>query len=141
MEGAGQTVALSIVQGKSLISFRVFVTHVFVQTRRIAFKVINSPTLLLPQWHALLEREALVKFHGRSIPRDVLTRWNSMFNHLATFVELEDYIDTFTGIREHGLRQFELTKEEWGCVKQLVKVLQVSSLLYFIYTELTFFRS
>ena len=131
MERGGQTVALGVVQGKSLIGFRVFVNHVFAQTRRIAFKVINSPTLLLPQWHALLEREAPAKFHGRSIPRDVSTRWNSTFNHLAAFVELEDHIDTFTGIREHGLRQFELTKEEWACIKQLVKVLQVSSLLFF----------
>lgn len=84
----------------------------FVQMHRIAFKVINSPTLLLPQWHALLEREALARFHGCSLPRDVSTRWNSTFNHLAAFVELEDYIDTFTGIREHGLWQFELMKEE-----------------------------
>jgi len=50
---------------------------------------------------------------------------------MAAFMELEDYIDTFTGIQEHGLQQFELTKEEWACVKQLVKVLQVSSLLFF----------
>ena len=113
----------------------------FVQTRRIAFKVINSPTLLLPQWLALLEREALPKFHGRSLPRDVSTRWSSTFNHLAAFVELESYIDTFTGIREHGLRQFELTKDEWACVKQLVKVLQVSSTLFFIYVDLTIYRS
>lgn len=131
MEGGDQTVALGVVQGKSLISFCVFVNHVFAQTCRIAFKVINSPTLLLPQWHALLEREAPAKFHGRSIPRDVLTHWNSTFNHMAAFMELEDYIDTFTGIQEHGLQQFELTKEEWACVKQLVKVLQVSSLLFF----------
>jgi hypothetical protein len=141
LERAGQAIALGIIQGKSLITFRLFVNHVFVQTRRIAFKVINSPTLLLPQWHALLEREAPARFHGRSLPRDVSTRWNSTFNHLAAFVELGDYIDTFTGIREHGLRQFELTKEEWGCVKQLVKVLQVNPMLFFIYIELTFYRS
>jgi hypothetical protein len=50
--------------------------------------------------------------------------------HLITrvvFVELQDYVDKFTGIREHGLRQFELTREEWDGVKQLVKVLQVSA--------------
>ena len=52
------------------------------------------------------------------------TRWNSTFDHLATFIELEPYVDKFTGIRDHNLRDFELTREEWGCVKQLVKVLQ-----------------
>ena len=87
--------------------------------------MINSPTLLLPQWHAHLEREAPTELHGRILPRDVSTRWNSTFDHLATFVELAEYVDTFTGIREHGLRQFELTSEEWDCLKQLVKVLQV----------------
>jgi hypothetical protein len=110
-----------------LSHFELFAPHVFDKTRRIAFKVINSPTLLLPQWHALLEREAPVEYHGRSLPRDVSTRWNSTFDHLVAFVELQDYVDNFTGIREHGLRQFELTREEWDGVKQLVKVLQVSA--------------
>ena len=101
-----------------------FETHVIIQqTCRIAFKIINSPTLLLPQWHTLLEHEAPAKLHGRMLPRDVSTRWNSTFDHLAAFVELEEYVDKFAGVREHGLRQFELTREEWKCMKQLVKVL------------------
>jgi hypothetical protein len=100
---------------------------VLLQTRQIAFKVINSPTLLLPQWHSRLERDAPTALHGRILPRDVSTHWNSTFDHLSAFVELEEYIDAFTGNREHGLRQFELTSEKWKCVKQLVKVLQVCS--------------
>ena len=91
--------------------------------------MINSPTLLLPQWHALLEREAPADLHGHILPCDVSTHWNLTFDHLTAFVELEVYIDQFTGIREHGLRQFELTPEEWNCLKQLVKVLQVRHLL------------
>ena len=97
------------------------------QTRQIAFKIINSPTLLLPEWLALLEREAPTPLHGRMIPRDVSTRWNSTYDHLAAVFELHDYIDWFTSIREHGLQEFELTGEEWECLKQLVKVLQVMS--------------
>src|SRR6266545_2041451 len=101
-------------------------THVFEsQTRRIAFKIINSPTLLLPQWHTLLEREAPSQFHRRSLPRDVSTNWNSMFDHLAAFVQLQDFIDK----REHGFQEFELTREEWDCVEQLVKLLQVCFIL------------
>lgn len=114
---------LCIVQGLLLIHFGLFVTHVFDKTHRIAFKVINSPTLLLLQWHALLEREAPVQYHGCSLPCDVSTQWNSIFDHLVAFVELQDYVDKFTGIQEHGLQQFELTREEWDGVKQLVKVL------------------
>ncbi len=52
---------------------------------------------------------------------------NSTYDHLAAIFELRDYIDQFTSVREHGLREFELTGEEWECVKQLVKVLQVMS--------------
>jgi hypothetical protein len=111
------------------------------QTRRIAFKVINSPTLLLPQWYALLESDAPSQFHGRSLPRDVSTRWNSTFDHLAAFLEMQDYVDKFTGVREHGLRNFELTKEEWDCVKQLVKVLQVRYMSLHTGLKLTLCRS
>jgi len=98
------------------------------QTHKITFKIINPPTLLLPQWHSLLNHEAPVQLQGRVLPRDVSTRWNSTFDHLAVFIELEEYVDKFAGLREHGLWQFELTQEEWKCVKQLVKVLQVCSL-------------
>jgi len=114
------------------------ITHVTrdtLQTRRIAFKMINSPTVLLPQWHTLLEREAPTTLHGRVLPRDVSTRWSSTYNHLAAVLELREYVDRFTGIREHGLREFELTREEWECVKQLVKVLQVCSLFLIIFVS------
>jgi hypothetical protein len=84
----------------------------------------------LPQWRALLESDAPIEFHGRSLPRDVSTRWNSTYDHLAAFVQLQQYVDKFTGIREHGLREFELTRAEWECVEQLVKVLQVSGMLF-----------
>jgi len=100
------------------------------QTRRIAFKIINSPTLLLLEWLALLECEALTPLHGHMIPRDVSTWWNSTYDHLAAVFELRDYIDRFTSIREHGLREFELTGEEWECVKQLVKVHVMDSSWY-----------
>jgi len=103
--------------------------------------VINSPTLLLPQWHALLEREAPSRFHGCSLPHDVSTRWNSTYDHLVAFLELEAYINKFTGVRENGLREFELTREEWGCLKQLVKVLQVGSLLFHLTMNLSMRRS
>lgn len=100
------------------------------QTRRIAFTIINSPTLLLPQWHALLQREAPASLHERMLLRDVLTRWNSTFDHLAVFIELQVYVDKFTSVRDHDLREFELTREEWECIKQLVEVLKVCLLLF-----------
>jgi len=91
-----------------------------------------------------LEREAPPQFHGRSLPRDVSTHWNLTYDHLAAFIQLEEYIDKFTGIREHGLRDFKLTKVEWDCVKHLVKVLQVSCIRILVgisYSQVTIFRS
>jgi len=114
------------------------ITHVTrdtLQTRRIAFKMINSPTVLLSQWHALLEREAPTALHGCVLPRDISTWWSSTSNHLTAVLELCEYVDRFTSIREHGLHEFELTREEWECVKQLVKVLQVCSLILIIFVS------
>lgn len=86
--------------------------------------------------HSLLEREAPGAFHGRSLPRDVSTRWNSTYDHLVAFLQLQVYVDKFTGIREHGLREFELMKEEWDCLRQLVKVLQVCWMSLHLYLML-----
>jgi len=49
------------------------------------------------------------------LPHDISTWWNSTYDHLAVVVELCNYIDQFTCVREHGLREFELTRQEWEC--------------------------
>jgi len=69
------------------------------------------------------------------------TCWNLTFDHLAAFDDLKTYVDKFTSIREHGLREFELTGEEWECIGQLVKVLQVSHGLFCCTLMLISFRS
>ncbi|THU76474.1 hypothetical protein K435DRAFT_704796, partial [Dendrothele bispora CBS 962.96] len=55
------------------------VTQVLVKLRKISFKTINSSTLLLPQWFAILNEH---KRKEKVIPRDVKTRWNSSFDML-----------------------------------------------------------
>ncbi|KAJ3765130.1 hypothetical protein FB446DRAFT_622898, partial [Lentinula raphanica] len=56
------------------------------KTRKIAFKIINSPTGLLPKW-----REHLIdtEFEGLVLPRDVSTRWNSTYDMLAAFLTMK----------------------------------------------------
>jgi len=110
----------------SLRWLRGLCSHDLYQQCHITFKIINSPILLLPQWHTLLQHEVPTQFHSCTLPRDISTHWNSTFNHLAAFIELETYVDKFTSAQDHGLRDLKLTKEEWECIKQLVKVLQVS---------------
>ena len=94
------------------------------QIRKLAFKTINSTTLLLPAWAEYLED---LELELKLIPRDVTTRWNSTYNMLCFVLEHRKAIDNYTGNRQNDLRGFELTVKEWGVVKQLCEILEVSS--------------
>jgi hypothetical protein len=93
------------------------------QLRKLAFKIVNSSTLLLPAWKQLL---ATLRMDERLMPRDVRTRWNSTFLMLNFAVEYRKPLDTLSGQRGNGLRGFELTQEEWEITTQLRDVLKVS---------------
>ncbi|KAE9383673.1 hypothetical protein BT96DRAFT_745260, partial [Gymnopus androsaceus JB14] len=64
--------------------------NVLVKTRRISFKVINSPTILLPSWCKAVAGSA---FCNRTLPQDVSTHWNSTYNMLAAFIKMKEYVD------------------------------------------------
>ncbi|KAE9393959.1 hypothetical protein BT96DRAFT_772319, partial [Gymnopus androsaceus JB14] len=49
------------------------------KARHVSFKIINSPTLLLPRWH---EITAGTSYKNRTLPRDVATCWNSTYDML-----------------------------------------------------------
>ena len=93
------------------------------QVRKLAFKTINSTTLLLPAWARCLEE---LDLEFKLIPRDVTTRWNSTYDMLRFVLDHRKAVDDYTGDRRNDLRQFELTAEEWKVVKQLCDVLEVS---------------
>lgn len=97
------------------------------QIRKLAFKTINSTTLLLPAWARCLED---LELDLKLIPRDVTTRWNSTYDMLSFILEHRKAIDNYTGDRRNDLRGFKLTVEEWGVVKQLCDILEVSSLFH-----------
>ncbi|KAE9399636.1 hypothetical protein BT96DRAFT_771216, partial [Gymnopus androsaceus JB14] len=59
------------------------------KTRKISFKIINSPTLLLPKWR---EQVANTDFKNRVLPRDVATRWNSTYDMLSAFLEMKQHV-------------------------------------------------
>jgi len=58
------------------------------------------------------------------IPRDVLTRWNSLNDMLRYCVEHQHPIETFTA-QHRDLRKFELGDDEWELIEQLCNVLKV----------------
>ena len=94
--------------------------------RKLAFAIKNSTTLLLPRWTQLLQdlaKEASDPLPIRMMPRDVATRWNSTYDMLVFALEYRVAIDSITGDR--GMRNYELSEEEWGLVQQLGDVLGV----------------
>ncbi|THU93379.1 hypothetical protein K435DRAFT_599809, partial [Dendrothele bispora CBS 962.96] len=66
---------------------------VLVKLRRISFKIINSTTLLLPAWKALLREMEMAE---KIIPRDVTTRWNSTYDMTSFSDEYQRPIDAMT---------------------------------------------
>ena len=60
------------------------------------------------------------------LPRDVRTRWNSMFRMLDVALEYHAAVAWMTESQANNLRQWELSDREWKIAMQLRDVLQVS---------------
>jgi len=80
----------------------------------------------------------------RMIPRDVETRWNYTYEMLHFAYTYRYAYDEITANRGMSMRNYELSKEEWGIVKDLADVLKVSgqnnSLFGFRLTEVSDFQ-
>ncbi|KAL1657570.1 hypothetical protein GGF50DRAFT_68733, partial [Schizophyllum commune] len=100
------------------------VRFMLVKLRKLAYKVINSTTKLLPAWLQCLKDHGLPSTY---IPRDVSTRWNSTYDMLDYVVEHAKPLKAYLGDEEHtfDLDVFALSSQEWRCAKQLRKVLKV----------------
>ncbi|KAF8961238.1 hypothetical protein BDZ97DRAFT_1597382, partial [Flammula alnicola] len=98
------------------------VKKLLVKVQKLAFKTINSTTLLLPAWQTLLEE---LDMDSRIIPRDVTTRWNSTYDMLIFILEYRKAVDKFTSDRKNDIRELEISEEEWKIVEQLTDVLMV----------------
>ncbi|KAJ3967366.1 hypothetical protein EV361DRAFT_807417, partial [Lentinula raphanica] len=89
--------------------------------RKIAFKIINSPTQLLPKWR---EQVASTEYKGLVLPRDVSTRWNSTYDMLAAFLKMKEPVAEFLDRSSNGLADFALDDDEWNAIEGLVLVLK-----------------
>lgn len=96
--------------------------HLGPQIRRLAFKLINSTTLLLPMWK---KRVAEAGLPDRIMPRDVATRWNSTYDMLVFALKYRAVVHAICADRELGLRKFELSLREWAIATQLADTLKV----------------
>jgi hypothetical protein len=101
--------------------------------QKTAFAIKNFPTIILPKWNSIFEQMAVVsKEKGktplsvRMMPRDVSTRWNSTFDMLDFAMTYRRALENLTGILGMGLRDYELSNNDWDIVKDLWDILEVS---------------
>ncbi|KAL1724845.1 hypothetical protein EV714DRAFT_187146, partial [Schizophyllum commune] len=88
------------------------------QLRKLAFKIINSLTILLPAWKEILTELGL---RIKLLPRDVQTQWNLTYDMLVSALEHGDAIDKMFK-NEAVLAEveaYELSRHEWKCAEQL----------------------
>ncbi|KAF8143632.1 hypothetical protein K438DRAFT_1633225 [Mycena galopus ATCC 62051] len=119
----GQTEAVKLIISRVRHNFSIIPSaYPFLQIRQFSFAVVNSTTKGLPAW-----REACAK-HGmrvRVIPRDVRTRWNSVYDMLAVAIEYKAVFNDMTASRDLDYRKFDISNAEWTLVEDMLHVLKV----------------
>lgn len=86
--------------------------------------MIHLTTLVLPAWRDILNN---LRMKITCMLRDIATQWNSLFDLLEYALKHRKAIDLVTQRRELGMRDFELSDNEWELVEQLHSVLKVST--------------
>ncbi|KAF8697764.1 hypothetical protein AX14_001188 [Amanita brunnescens Koide BX004] len=89
---------------------------------KLAFKIINSMTILLLEWHQMLER---LKLWCHNMLRNIQTHCNLTYDMLVFALEYCSAVESLTQIRDLGLRRYELGPEEWALAQQLANMLKV----------------
>jgi hypothetical protein len=94
----------------------------------LARRVHDSPTLQ-DKFDRLVVASDLVG-QKSALTRRVPTRWNSDFACLSSHVYFESPVKALTGDERNGLKDYELTKDQWALAKELEGVLEVGFLLF-----------
>ncbi|KAL1739476.1 hypothetical protein HDZ31DRAFT_49342, partial [Schizophyllum fasciatum] len=97
--------------------------------RKLAYKVINSTTKLLPAWQACLREHDL---RETNIPRDVSTRWNSTYDMVDYVDKHKKALKAYLADDAHTfeLEPLTLSPQEWRCVRDLRNVLKQATLYF-----------
>jgi len=95
------------------------------QLHKLSYAIINSTTLLLLKWFSTLED---LKLNECMMPQDVSMHWNSTYDMLKFAIDYQKAIDRFTGDKNLGLWQYELSDNEWEIAKQLSSLLMVRTM-------------
>ncbi|KAJ6489930.1 hypothetical protein C8R45DRAFT_763643, partial [Mycena sanguinolenta] len=95
--------------------------------RCLAFTIVNSTTIALPAWLKTCDKNGM---SCRLIPRDVRTRWNSLYDMLVVALQYRKVINDFTGDRSLGYRAYDLLDVQWGLVGDMVHVFKDATLYF-----------
>ena len=96
------------------------------QLHKLAYKIVNSSTILLPAWKSMLQDLGL---HKWLMPCDVATRWNSTFDMLDFAIEYHAGVVAMVEAQGNNLQMLELSDEEWKIAMDLHATLKVYSIL------------
>ncbi|KAJ6601530.1 hypothetical protein B0H10DRAFT_1659087, partial [Mycena sp. CBHHK59/15] len=102
--------------------------------RHLAFAIVNSTTIGLPAWLKKCDENGM---SCRLIPRDVRTRWNSLYDMLVVAPMYKKVINDFTGDRNLGYRAYDLTDVQWGLVGDMVHIFKDATLYFSSETHCT----
>ena len=88
--------------------------------------------IILPKWNSILEQMAVINKEKseiplgvRMMPRDVTIRWNSTFDMLDFAVTYRKALESLTETLGMGLRDYELSYDNWVIAKDLWDILEV----------------
>ena len=92
------------------------------QLRSFAHKVATSSTLLRPAWY-----HECTKYMTKEgiIGRDVTTRWNSTGDTISDGLQFKTVYNAMTANCDYGLREYEMSNEEWEILVDLLDILEV----------------
>lgn len=67
------------------------------------------------------------------MPRDVTTQWNLTFDMLHFALQYCKPLEKLTAAQDLKLHRYELSKEEWGIVKDLQDILEVCFHYFYLF--------
>lgn len=97
----------------------------------LARRVHDSATLK-EKFDKLVQEDDEPVGNKKSLDRQVPTRWNSDLTCLEAHIYFKNAIQQLTGVATNKLQAYRLSDKQWELADDLVEVLMVSNIFYFV---------
>jgi hypothetical protein len=121
-DGIDELDELDADEREGIIADTATVRKTVTKLHHLAFAIVQSTTIALPAWRRYCKE---LKLKSRTLPHDVVTRWNSTYYMLSFAVKYRSAIDAMTADKSLKLRNYELETEEWAIAEDLMVILLV----------------